>query len=1671
MTDSLLRNRVAELAGLQTWYRDGSGAQHNVGDRALDAILTALGLPAESDAAATRSIESVERERSSRLLSPVIVAFEDDAQLVVPIAVPDGNSGRITWRIDTEAGEPLEGAGDAAGAVEQQCLRIGQLPPPGYHRLEVTLAGETRSTDSAVLIVAPRRCYRPPALEGDGRRWGLAVQLYAVRSARNWGIGDFTDLLAIVRGVAPLGAATVGLNPLHALFPWNPRAASPYSPNSRIFLNILYLDVEAIEDYGAAARQLVATPEFLGRLRTLREATMVDYVGVAAAKLEVLELASRAFAEHCRHDPESPRTRAFRAFCEAGGRALRRFALFETLAEVAIAEGRGFGWRNWRPEWRDPDGPAVRQLEAEHAARIAHHEYLQWQAELQLAEVRRTAERLGMSIGLYNDLAVGVDGGGAEAWDWQGVLVAEASVGAPPDAWNPKGQAWGLPPFHPHRLAAHAYAPFIELLRANMRRGGALRIDHILGFMRLYWIPSGASPTDGAYVGYPWRDLLAILALESHRNRCLVVGEDLGTLPEGLHEALYEAGILSYRLLYFEKSGPSAFRSPEDYPTEALVAATTHDLPTLAGYWSGADLAVRDRLGLWPSRELGETARRERSGDRAALLTLLHGEGLAGAAATQAPPIPDIYDLLARTPSRLLMLQIEDVAGQIDQVNVPGTDTEYPNWRRRLDPTLDAMLGGASLRALAVRLDRWRGDRPSPVALADMASADGMGPREIPGATYRLQLSLDFAFDDAARIVPYLAALGVSHLYLSPPFKARPGSRHGYDIIAHDIVSPELGGDAGLDHLSAVLADHRIGLILDFVPNHMGIGGADNAWWLDVLEWGKASPYAGFFDIDWEPVDRRLRGKVLLPFLADHYGRELEAGHLVPRFEARTGTFSVWYFDHRFPIAVRNYSPLLRTALAEAEQLAPIAAGIAKLGEGNRTEAQALQARLAALALAEVPVAEALARAAASLQGAQGDPQSFEPLHRLLEQQHYRLAYWRVASDEINYRRFFNINDLAGIRIENAELFAACHRQIARLIREGKLHGLRIDHVDGLFDPRSYCARLQEIAAEARGMRAQGDAPPFYVVVEKILARHERLRADWPVAGTTGYDFAVQVGGLLVAARNEPAASQNYARFIRREPDFDELLQASKELVMDTMLSSELGVLANELHRIAQRSWNSRDYTRAGLRRALRMVIACFPVYRSYVTAGVVSADDRRDIEWAVARARRDWRGLGSDIFDFLEGILTADPTRAGAAGRVPDAVAAFAMKFQQYTAPVMAKGMEDTAFYRYHRLVALNEVGGDPRQFGISIAAFHHANQERARFWPNAMLATATHDTKRGEDARARLAALSEVPGEWARESARWARLNLVHKQEFDGRPAPGRNDEYLLYQALIGAWPAGTSEEPSGDGEFVARIQAYMLKAAREAKERTSWDNPDAAYEAALERFIARLFHLKHGRAFRRRFLAFQARVAIFGMLNSLVQVTLKLTSPGVPDLFQGTELWDLSLVDPDNRRQVDFGERARLLGEVAAIAALSGAQRAAAVESLRESWTDGRIKLYLLHCLLRLRRDMAHLFRGGDYRPLTVAGAEAERVCAFLRRDGARRVVVAVGRHFAAQTAPGATHPSAAGWQDTTVQLPGEEALTLRDLFTDRIYAGSPMIAVRDLFAHLPVAVLIDDVPDAR
>lgn len=1003
-------------------------------------------------------------------------------------------------------------------------------------------------------------------------------------------------------------------------------------------------------------------------------------------------------------------------------------------------------------------------------------------------------------------------------------------------------------------------------------------------------------------------------------------------------------------------------------------------------------------------------------------------------------------------------------------------------------------------------------------AIADLLSRL---PQRTPRATYRLQFHAGFPLDAAVPLTAYLDDLGISDLYASPLLTARAGSPHGYDITDHSAISPDLGGEEAFRRLSEALRHHGLGLLLDVVPNHMGIGDLRNSWWTDVLENGPASIYAAYFDIDWSPVPPELQHKVLLPVLGDQYGNVLERGEL--RLRYADGAFFLDYWDHTFPVAPRSYSLLLAYRLEEliAElgpahddvvELQSILTAISylpcrtetapdKVLERNR-EKEVIKRRLHSLCERSPAVRAAIAATITHFNGIPGDPRSFDRLDELIANQSYRLAFWRVAAEEINYRRFFDINDLAAIRVELPEVLQATHQFILRLLAEGHASGLRIDHPDGLWNPAHYFRQLQtsylayraathlgiaesgpnglvlpeDLASEVQAwieqrFAATGAGPvhwPLYVVAEKILSAGETLPEDWAIAGTTGYDFLNEVNGIFVDQASRRELDRLYADVVGPQPPFANLVNAKKKEIMLISLASEVNTLSHLLDRLTEANRRYRDFTLNSLTFAIREVLAALPVYRTYISGpGSVTPWDERFVEAAVREARRRNPRTAQAIFDFLRDTLLLRNLDSFAP-EAQNEVVRFVMKFQQLSGPVMAKGVEDTAFYVYNRLVSLNEVGGHPEHFGTTVDALHHHASERSRRWPGSLLATSTHDTKRSEDVRARINVLSELPREWRRAVAAWSRLNAARKTNVDGEALPSRNDEYLLYQTLVGAWPfeeAGPT--PAELSAFCERILQYMEKATREAKVHTSWINPNEQYDEAVRRFVAGILDPRRSARFLEQLGSFSRRVAYFGRFNSLSQTLIKLTAPGVPDLYQGCELWDLSLVDPDNRRPVDYGLRARLLGELRT--RIAGGDLAGLATELLEHATDGRIKLYLTHRALGLRRERPALFAEGVYLPLGAAGERAEHVVAFARRHGADEALTVAPR-LALRLAGGEERPPVGAlWGNTWLPLPHvDRGEHYRDRFTGANlvvgeHDGEPGLPLAELLAHFPVALL--------
>jgi (1->4)-alpha-D-glucan 1-alpha-D-glucosylmutase len=944
----------------------------------------------------------------------------------------------------------------------------------------------------------------------------------------------------------------------------------------------------------------------------------------------------------------------------------------------------------------------------------------------------------------------------------------------------------------------------------------------------------------------------------------------------------------------------------------------------------------------------------------------------------------------------------------------------------------------------------------------------------VPRSTLRLQFHRGFTFDDAAKHVEYFAALGISHVYASPITTAEPGSMHGYDTVDYTQVSAECGGEAGLKRLVDKLRAHDMGLIIDTVPNHMGVGGSSNAWWLDILEWGRHSAYARHFDVDWHSPDPALRGKVLLPTLGAPYGEELAAGRIALHFAADIGRFHIGYGPHVFPVCPTDYASILQSAeRADLNALGERFHGLTTQPTDHPRAAEGREMLREFVAQNGGSAIEFALQAYAS-----DDPVTRDRLHRLIERQHFRLAWWRTASDEVNWRRFFDISTLAGVRVERPEVFEAVHALPFRLYQEGVVDGLRIDHVDGLAEPREYCQRLRQRLTELR------DTAP-YVVVEKILGRGEPLRDDWPVDGTTGYDFMSDVGALLHDPAGAEPLAQTWTELTGRSPRFaDEALIARRKILAEN-LSAELDRAARALHRIARDSLSTRDFTFTTLRRVLTELVVHFPVYRIYPQNGLRSATDNVYFEQALEGARRSLSRADLVALDRVnawlggsaeepppgrsgapqQGQNGAPPSHAGSARRTAQTL------FSQLSAPVAAKAVEDTACYRYGRLLSRNEVGSDPGEFALSVKAFHAANLERSQRFPHAMLATATHDHKRGEDVRARLAVLSEIAQDWSAALRAWSMLNAPHRRALDGEPvsgvgqdtsydwAPGPAAEAMLYQTLVGCWPPDLQpDDEAGVKELAERVAQWQLKALREAKLQTNWLAPDEGYETACRDFLFDILAPQRRDGFLKALSTFVARIGRAGALNSLQQTVLRLASPGIPDLYQGTELWDFSLVDPDNRRPVDFARREAWLVQTPP-------------SDFLPSWRDGRVKLAVVQRVLALRAHLPELLSQSEYLPLAVRGKYAPNVIAFARRHGNAWAVVVASRLAAGLLDDEGDLPMVdpAKWEDTALEMPPD--LSARALF-DWLSPAAPkvdengLLYLRDALGAMPIAVLVED-----
>ena len=931
----------------------------------------------------------------------------------------------------------------------------------------------------------------------------------------------------------------------------------------------------------------------------------------------------------------------------------------------------------------------------------------------------------------------------------------------------------------------------------------------------------------------------------------------------------------------------------------------------------------------------------------------------------------------------------------------------------------------------------------------------------IPTATYRLQFNPGFGFRDAAKIVGYLADLGISHLYASPIFKARKGSSHGYDGVDPNQLNPQLGALTDFEKLTQVLQRHAMGWLQDIVPNHMAFDG-DNPMLADVLENGPHSKYYLFFDIQWDHPDQGLRGRLLAPFLGKRYAECLENGEIKLRYD--DAGFAVEYYELKLPLKIESYLDILgyrietlKATLGEnrpdyiclidiLDNLESLALALEAAGRDDQLKF--IKQRLWNIYCDSTFIKQFIDKNVRLFNGERGDADSFMLLDKILSRQFFRLCYWKVACDEINYRRFFSINELIALCQEKEEVFDHTHALLTRLIGDGIISGIRIDHIDGLGDPSGFLIRLRRHFKDA------------YILVEKILDPAEKLPDLWPVQGTTGYEFGNMINALFVRPENEENITSLYTRFSGREDSFERVVYSGKRRILETQMSGDLDTLAGYVKRIAHRTRSGRDFTLRRITESLAELLVRFPVYRTYINPNGAREADRRYIRSAVALSVLHRPHLQPELL-FLQRLLLGEIGRDAGDDEAdtPELCRQIGVRFQQLTAPLMAKGFEDTALYVYNRLLSLNDVGGDPRRFGCSAADFHVFVEKRANRWPHAMNSTATHDSKRGEDVRARLNVLSETPAEWATNLGQWHTLNHPEKVRLNGQEVPDKNEEYFLYQTLIGAFPFGSRDL----SDFIERISQYMVKAAREAKIHTSWLKPNETYEAALASFVKKILHPSGENGFLDVFLPFCKKIARYGIYNTLSQTLIKITAPGVPDVYQGAELPDLNLVDPDNRRPVDYAKRALFLKEIKAQARTN---TRALIDELLANRFDGRLKLYLIAAALHTRNGQPRLFRDGSYAALQPAGRLHHHVVSFARHCGHTWSITAVPRFLTALVGEDEDPLGPGVWQDTVVGLPDGAPVRWKNMFTNEMLTAENTLALSDALAVFPAALLIGE-----
>lgn len=1545
MNRQKILEKLAVHHGLVPEYTDKEGRAVKVSAKECQEFLDIIGIHTETAKNLAEELEKIELKEWSRIVPPTQIVKLGDAP-VITLQLPDSELNKsFEWTLQEESGKYHHGEFYASHLKISESKQLKRktfhkidLSLPifvgiGYHSLKIK--SEAGKENSMRLIIAPKKCYKPLAIEKEKKISGFKFSLYKDNPFSSYRISSYTDLRNAANYAASVEKGIISVDSLNQFY-FNGDVPNLEIPSSRIMFNTLLIDIDEsfkfIEDKDIKLK--ILTEDFQEELKRIQESENINLKAIYELKTKIFRIIYNSFREN-HINKKTNKSRDFFNYLSVKGDSLRKLALFEAIREYLTGEDPKLScWQEWPEDYKSPNSEAALLFENKNIESIQIYEFLQWQADIQLSLAGKTSWLNKLSVGIYTELPFFINQEGSEVWLRQEYYAFDAITGE---------NNGGYSPILPSKLHLQGYKYISEILIPNMAHSGAIKLKDIYRLENQLWT-SKQNPEISFYVQYPTEELFSIIALESHRNKCLVIADE----------------------------------------TEEISLKT---------------------------RQLLEK-----------------------------------YDFLYESSFDITEISDEELPSFFESINTSQKQkTEDAEYGRRIE------------------LER------------------------TPLAVYRLQFNKKFTFKDAQKQVPYLKELGISHCYASPLLRARQGSMHGYDIINHSELNPEIGTLNEFYEFINTLHYYDMGLILDIVPNHMGLG-KENYWWMDVLENGQASVYASFFDINWEHVKKELKGKVIVPVLGDHYGNILQSGQFKFNFDKETGKVKLSYWDHEFPINPSSYPIFLehRIEVLESrlggsdpnflEYLSIITVfknipdinetSAEKIAERNR-EKDIASRRLAALCLNNPIIENFIQENLIDFQGKPNDPIACNRIHNLLEKQAYRLAYWRVSIDVINYRRFFDVNDLIGLKTENPLVFSSTHSLILDLIEQEKIDGLRIDHPDGLSNPSEYFKNLQIAASKRLGINFDtleeellgSDNLPIFVVVEKILAPFEKIPKNWAVSGTVGYEFLNEVCKLFVDNKNDKKFTRIYQRFIGKTQDFNELVIDCKKLIMKTSLTGELTTLSTYLNRISEKYYSTRDYTLNSFRDALSEIIACFPVYRTYISEENKGDKTIDYIQWAIGLAKNRTMYTDPSIFDFIEKVLLTEWEEDKDSPEYAE-ILNFAKKFQQYTAPLMAKGMEDTSFYRYNKLIALNEVGGEPSEFGISVQEFHNDNIKRLERMPQSFLTTSTHDTKRSEDARARICVLSEIPEKWQEKLNKFSRLNKSRKSKIDNTLSPDKNDEYLFYQTLLGIWSHEIEKE-----ELIKRLEEYMIKALREAKVHTSWININNQYEKAVCEFISKILSSPANHPFWKEFIPFQKSIAHTGFLNSLSQHALKLTCPGIPDIYQGSELFKFTLVDPDNRKLVDYDFSAQKFEE---IKHLINPQNPEDLNWENEllPFDSGKIKLFLTSAILNFRKKREKIFRKGDYTPLETKGLKERNLIVFARSFEDESIITIVPRLVYDMISDETPLPLGENsWEDTQIIVPEDyTGFNWKDVLTGQEFSFSQThLDVKNILNKFPIAVL--------